>query len=328
MKKLFLLSVLLVSVCYLQARVVFVKAGSAGNGSSWANAYGDLQMALRNAQAGDQIWVAAGTYHPTATNDRAAMFVIPNGVQLYGGFAGHERSINDRSLANNPAVLSGEIGDPSVKEDNSYTVIYTKHVNSQTIVDGFIIQGGYANGTGEKGDIRRCGGGWFNDGSNGASHPTIQNCTFIHNKARDGAALYNYAANGEVSPVISNCRFIENSADLDGGAIFNDGSSGFCSPVITACLFENNIATYGAGIMNQGIDGETRPEIIDCQFFGNTSYIRGSSVYNNRQDPGICVSEIRGCIFEDNRSSVGREVSSSINNATTTTSSSKAKAGY
>mgnify|MGYP006284726353 CR=1 FL=1 len=325
MKKLFLLSVLLISVCYLQGRVIFVKGGSAGDGTSWTNAYGDLQRALRAAKAGDQIWVAVGTYHPTTGNDRNAMFAIPNGVQLYGGFAGYESSINARDLANNPVILSGEIGDPTSKEDNSYTVVYTKHVSSRTIVDGFVIQGGYANGTGAKGDIRRCGGGWFNDGSNGASSPTIQNCTFIHNKARDGAALYNYAANGTVNPVISNCRFIENAADLDGGAIFNDGSAGLCSPTITACLFENNLATYGAGIMNQGIDGETRPEILNCQFFGNTSYIRGSSVYNNRQEAGICMPVIQGCIFEENRSSVGRDVSSTINNTTTTAR--KAKSG-
>lgn len=332
MKKLFLLSVLLISVCHLQAGVIFVKAGSAGDGSSWSNAFGDLQSALRSARAGDQIWVAAGTYHPTATNDRNAMFVIPNGVQLLGGFAGFEASVNDRDLANNPVILSGEIGDPGSKEDNSYTVVYTKHVSSQTIVDGFVIQGGYANGTGEKGDIRRCGGGWFNDGSHGASNPTIQNCTFIHNKARDGAALYNYAANGTVNPVISNCRFIENSADLDGGAIFNDGSAGLCSPMIDGCLFEGNVAIYGAGIMNQGMGGETRPEITNCQFFGNTSYIRGSSVYNNRQEAGICMPVITGCIFEENRSSVGRDVSSTINNASTTAeksgSSASIKAGY
>lgn len=72
------------------------------NGSSWENAFTDLQSALAIAGASDQIWVAEGTYLPTTGNNlpegvddiRAVSFVINNGVKVYGGFAGDETLIS------------------------------------------------------------------------------------------------------------------------------------------------------------------------------------------------------------------------------------------
>lgn len=78
--------------------VIYVRANASGanNGTSWANAYTNLQTALSNASAGTQIWVAAGTYKPTSGTDRGISFVMKNGVQLYGGFAGTENSLTHR----------------------------------------------------------------------------------------------------------------------------------------------------------------------------------------------------------------------------------------
>src|ERR1700693_5589942 len=72
------------------AAVVYVKSDATGtiNGSSWVNAFTDLQAALAAAQAGDEIWVAAGTYKPTSGTDRTISFVMTSGVGIFGGFAG------------------------------------------------------------------------------------------------------------------------------------------------------------------------------------------------------------------------------------------------
>ena len=73
-------------------QVIYVKAGATGanSGLNWDDAYTDLQTALAAAAAGDEIWVAAGAYKPTAGADRTISFVMKVGVGLYGGFAGGE----------------------------------------------------------------------------------------------------------------------------------------------------------------------------------------------------------------------------------------------
>src|SRR5262249_52355679 len=54
-------------------------AGGRNSGLSWAAAFRDLQSALAAAVSGDEIWVAAGTYKPTATADRTVSFALKEG---------------------------------------------------------------------------------------------------------------------------------------------------------------------------------------------------------------------------------------------------------
>jgi len=311
-KRALLLTVLSLTLWSLQARVIFVKAGSTGNGSSWADAYGDLQQALKTARTNDEIWVAAGKYLPTKGTTRTIAFQIPDGVKVYGGFAGNETDLSARDWKTNRTILSGEIGSPSI-DDNSFTVVLTKNVSAETTIDGFVITGGAANGMGAKGALGRCGAGWYNDGSNGESSPTIANCTFEKNYGRDGAGLYNYAQNGVANPTIQNCTFSYNRADLDGGAIHNDGNNGICSPTIMNCVFEQNEAAYGASILNAADRGEARPLITNCDFLKNISYIsKESSIYNSKGDHGIGEAIVQNCRFADG-SAAGEKQLSGVN---------------
>ena len=54
----------LLPVLGAQATVRYVKVGGTGDGSSWEKAAGRLQAAINASSAGDEVWVAEGTYQP------------------------------------------------------------------------------------------------------------------------------------------------------------------------------------------------------------------------------------------------------------------------
>lgn len=238
MKPTLLITVLLAIICQAQAQIIYVRQGAMGNGSSWSDATGDLALALNNANAGAQVWVANGTYKPTNSTDRSMSFQVKDGVRVYGNFNGTENSIEQRTTATTATILSGEIGQPG-QHDNVYNVVYLKNVSEKTVLDGFLITGGNANGQANESLNTRCGGGMFIDGENGSSKPIISNCEFRNNLGRDGAAVYNNGRKGESSPIFVNCIFKSNEAGLDGGAMYNDGRlKGKSSPSLTNCTFE------------------------------------------------------------------------------------------
>ena len=74
---------------HTEAAIVYVDEDATGfdDGTSWADAYTDLQDALANAPGLTEIWVADGTYKP-ATSGRSETFTMADDVHLYGGFHG------------------------------------------------------------------------------------------------------------------------------------------------------------------------------------------------------------------------------------------------
>ncbi|MCB0571170.1 MAG: DUF1565 domain-containing protein [Phaeodactylibacter sp.] len=323
MKRVALLTVLVLALCQVDAKVIYVKLGGNGNGTSWEHALGSVQEALQRAKSGDQIWVAAGTYFTTTDNDRTKSFIIFDGLSLFGGFSGTETSIAQRNVKQNPTYLSGEIGTAS-RNDNAYTVVYTENVSASTVIDGFTIANGSANGSDESRYLEIGGAGWFNLASNGhTSSPKIQDCTFTQNAGRQGAAIYNHSVNnGNCKPTIQNCTFLQNKADFDGGAIMNYSESGDCSPKIMNCNFLANEATYGAGVYNKAKSGKASPYMQNCLFKGNIAYIRDSGVHNARSE-GSCEAILAGCRFEQNTAAVGSgEAPSQFSTSTQSTSTS------
>ena len=96
---------------------IYVKSDATGNndGTSWDDAFTDLQDALATAPLGDQIWVATGTYLPGTAD--SSTFHLSYDLELYGGFAGTEGSIDDRDIENNPTILSGDLNGDDVDDD-------------------------------------------------------------------------------------------------------------------------------------------------------------------------------------------------------------------
>ena len=110
--------------------IIYVDRNASGDnkGTSWDNAYTNLRSALNNAAFGSQVWVAQGTYTPSQ-DERDLSFQLKNAVTVYGGFSGSETNLSQRDLSANPTILSGEIGDSSTIEDNSYHVVDARNVS-------------------------------------------------------------------------------------------------------------------------------------------------------------------------------------------------------
>ena len=299
---------LLLTTAAAHATVYYVTPTGTGTGTSWQDATADLNAALFGCEPGDEVWVATGRYRTTEDGDRTVSFAIPAGVRLYGGFAGHETQRDQRQPDLHPTVLTGEIGQPGV-QDNAYTVVYIQDGGSDTTLDGFVVSDGCANGMGNPGEPQRCGGGLFNDGSYGQeSNPTVRNCRFVNNRARDGGALYNHADGGHASPVLTDCRFEGNHADLDGGAIFNDGRrNGTSSPRLTNCQLVSNDANYGGGMVNYGDRGTSNPTLVDCELSGNRAGVRGGAVFNMGTN-GTAQPTLTACVIRDNQAQTGAGV--------------------
>ncbi|NIG55668.1 MBG domain-containing protein [Chitinophaga sp. Cy-1792] len=146
--------------------ILYVKKGSTGNGSSWANATGELADALRTAAilngttngTVQQIWVAKGTYLPKypasqattapAGNDRSNAFLLVKDVKVFGGFAGTESDTTGRDFTTNTTVLSGNLGDPATNSDNAYHVVIAAGDMGAAVLSGFTIADGYSNYSG------------------------------------------------------------------------------------------------------------------------------------------------------------------------------------
>ncbi|RMD99419.1 MAG: hypothetical protein D6816_14955, partial [Bacteroidetes bacterium] len=281
---------------------VDIDATGSNNGSSWTDAYTDLQTAIDLASVCSgvtQVWVAEGTYKPTSGINRFVSFELVDGVALYGGFAGTETLFSQRDFNTHVTTLSGDIG-TSASTDNSYHVFYNSGNNATAVLDGFTISDGYANGGGNNNN----GGGMYND----KASPTINNCTFSDHFAVNGGAVYNYgySTNGVASPDFTNCAFKGNLATGDGGAVYNYAyaSGGKANPTFTNCVFSGNKAnSEGGAIYDYGYYfGIASPTIMNCSFSGNSCYntSSGSAMFNYGYYYGVANPVITNSIFWGN----------------------------
>jgi C1A family cysteine protease len=269
-------------------------SGGADDGSSWENAFDTLQEGLNAASSGDEIWVAQGTYKPSAwpnggNTTREKHFSLKNGVAIYGGFAAAETEREQRDWENNTTTLSGDIGTEADDSDNCYHVFFhppEADLDGTAVLDGFTISAGNATAP----SIHTAGGGMHNYHCS----PALTNCNFCGNSAEHGGGIFI----GEASPTLTNCIFSGNSADGLGGGMaikrasptvtnctFSDNSAstgggidagGPSSPTLTHCTFSSNAADDGGGMHND----DSSPILVACGFSGNSAE-HGGGVYND-----------------------------------------------
>jgi hypothetical protein len=242
-------------------------ASGANNGMSWTDAYTDLQEALSSAVSGDQIWVAAGTYKPTAGTVRSATFSLKSGVAIYGGFAGSETLLVERNTAANLTILSGDIGIAGMLGDNSYHVVTSIALDNLALLDGVTITAGNAN------DIcHNCdwGGGLYNENGD----LLVTNVTFENNNGNTGGGM---TSNGG-SPSLVNVTFEDNRASNgSGGGMHNE----IGNPSLINVTFSGNSAIFGGGMSNVSAS----PSFTNVTFSGNDALLWGGGIYNADGSP-------------------------------------------
>jgi hypothetical protein len=279
--------------CWEDTSVIYVDAGANGykNGTSWENAYNYLQDALTAAHNCDcnEILVAQGIYkpdvssaYPNETGNREATFQLLDGVAIYGGFPSGGGTWQDRKPTAYQTILSGDLlgNDRQVAEpydllsdpcraDNSFHVVSGIRTTQTTVLDGFTITAGNANG----GSPYNSGGGMYNNYIwNGSvyygGNPTVRNCIFRQNSAQYvGGGIYSniyYDSN----TTITNCIFIENSAQSGGGILIGE----YGDVNITNCTIVANGADSGGGIYlySSGCPGcAASVTVTNCILWGN-----------------------------------------------------------
>jgi hypothetical protein len=298
------------------ADTIFVNvalATGANNGTSWADAFQGitgLQSALAASGSGDQIWVAQGTYKPTAGTTRTTSFNLKNGVEIYGGFIGAEAALAERDWIANETILSGDLlGDDGPAfagyADNSFHIVNGSSQNSTAILDGFTVRGGNANAAtpndrgggllmqaASNGTIRNCkvianrcnfggGAGYIN-----GSSPAFADTTFQGNLGGSFGGAFDMASN--CNPSFNRCQIISNSAQRAGGIeVFGNSA-----PTIRNCLFRSNTATGAGSGGAMFIASSSNPVIRDCTFVGNSTSVAatGGGILTNGSNTNIANS--------------------------------------
>ncbi|MGD2111122.1 MAG: choice-of-anchor Q domain-containing protein [Phycisphaerae bacterium] len=258
--------IITLSACLpVTADVIYIDAAAKGanTGITWANAHPTLAGAIASAQAGDELWVAAGTYGPIE---------LKSGVRVYGGFAGTETAAASADPETNKTYIDGGgIGRAVLSIDD----------DSSTVLRGFHIVDGRAP------DRHEPGGGLYLSNSNAL----FVRCVFANNAAEfAGGAAANYFGG---SPKFVNCRFESNGGGENvpmshgAGAFFNHQTGG--TPEFVNCLFYGNRAMEGGAVVSL----KNAISFVNCTFADNVATkARGHALFDNRGE-----AVVRNCIL-------------------------------
>ncbi len=283
-----------------QTKTIYVNslANPGGDGLTWPTAYTSLQDGLAIGQLGDEIWVTQGIYYPDegssqVDNDQNETFTLIPQVSIYGGFNGMETDREQRNPLTQLTILSGDIQQDDVNTDgnnfaetvddivgsNSYNILTGNSVTTATVVDGFTVTAGSADGASNPSDR---GAGMYC--GNDTSGPALNQMTFIGNYSlKRGSGIFG------CSQMVTNSSFINNETNDLGSAVYAIGGQ------IDNVYFSGNISKFTGGAVRNTVNPLY---VLNSVFEANRSTdLRGGAL--------ITTSDLylENVLFKGNRSS-------------------------
>lgn len=329
MKNLLLVNFLMLLCFGLSAQTTHYvdnQASGANDGSSWSNAFTNLQDALTNANTGDNIWIKSGLYVPEGADTLSAVFTIDKPLYIYGGFAGTETDLSQRPSDGSAITeLSGDrngdddLSDNTVnRTDNSRHVVFIDSLMTvATLMDGLTISHGNTSNSSDLSDYFTNGGGVVT-----FSPVALSNIIFEYNFGRAGAGA-SFVGIGTQGSEANGCVFRNNTATSQSAGLMIRNSS---TIFVTDCVFEDNTTSRGAlyplrsdniNITNCTFINNTNPSgfggalfswnntnmtVSDCTFNSNSSVNAGCAYIDGRElDPSTSENlTINNCAFNGN----------------------------
>jgi hypothetical protein len=237
--------------------VLFVdpRAAGANDGTSWDNAFTNLQLALDEAVPGQEIWLASGRYVPGSSVD--STFLV--GVTLRGGFRGTETTLAERVLPPaTPTILSGDVlgndtlGSSGIRNNIGDNLNHVVTAFGGALIEQVIIEGGNARADGQGGGIIALEGGW-----------ELRDVTLRENFANGSGGAVGIAGAGSV--LFDGVTLETNRANVEGGSVFVAGS---------VVLEVRDSQARGSRALRGGaiaVGERARLVVIDSAFTENTS---------------------------------------------------------
>lgn len=322
-----LTALLILNVSFAATIYVDHDATGAANGTTWIDAYTDLQVAIDAASSGDEIWVTLGIYYPTKdktgnsspTDNRTKTFYVNKDISIHGGFVGAiagvyvgETSLNDRlfttvnpftATASEATILSGDLLGNEVKDINTAGSAYllNEDNNGDGNPDGndnsyTVLHINSPSSFTLTGCVVTAGFA----GSFPAASPENYTGGNIYNEGNSTTIELSYSSGGaayfgggfysDKDYSATSCSFIGNFCLINGGAILNSA----CTSTIKKNSFVLNGGVNGGAIYNDATSGAVLTKVINSLFYANQVNTDGGSIYNNGNS---CDLTVINCSF-------------------------------
>ncbi len=243
-------------------------ASPGGDGLSWVTAFPTIAEAMSAADTNagtDDLWIAGGTYRAPLGG-----WTLSN-LRLFGGFAGTETLLSERSITANQTVLTGDqIGDDAPIDIRAFAGGLTGPVLPPEFVDNvpqiLLMRSATLDGVTVTGVNTPDGAACV------TSNSTIRNCLF---RDHFGGAVISIANN-----IVATSTFVRSVTTTRGAAIAQIPGGIGAQPVrVYNCRFHQNYAVSGGAVAatHHGV------LLANCVFTGNVAVQGGAALHVDQQ---------------------------------------------